>query len=337
MSIPSIVSRRQAARTAGLAALAAVAVGAPPLAPRAAAQDGVTFTYRVQSTAGERRDQPSPSILATVRLAGPNARMDFREGSMPMTREGGYIIIRGAEKSLVMVNTKEKKAMVIGVEGLGTAAGAMTNNALVKVSTRDQRFAFEDLGAGERILGHPTRRVKLSWGGQTEIRVLGKRNTNTESSTGEAWIATEVKGVDAEALRGWSRAFGAGVRRTNPDLVREMEEFDRRFGTGLALRSVVVSTNTDDKGKATTDTLRMEVTDLSRARLDASLFEVPKDYEVVDTRQMAAALDSARQASGMDTVDMGKAAKDAAKESGKDAAKDAVKGALGGLLRRKKP
>jgi hypothetical protein len=172
----------------------------------------------------------------------------------------------------------------------------MTNNALVRVSTRDQRFAFEDLGAGERILGHPTRRVKMSWGGATEMRVLGRKTTTTESSAAEAWVATKVAGIDGEALRGWSKAFGAGVRQTNPDLARQMGDYEARFGSGLVLRNVVVSTSTDDKGKSATDTVRMEVTELSRARLDASLFEVPKDYAVADMRQMGGALDSLRRA-----------------------------------------
>jgi hypothetical protein len=340
MSFRSIPPRGPRHPRAALAVLAATAALALPAAP-AAAQDGVTFTYRVQSTARGTREEPSPAMLATVRIAGPNARMDFREGSAPGMKDGGYLLLRGAEKSIVIVSPKDKSAMVIGAEGLGSGAGAMTNNAIVKVSTRDQKFDYQDLGAGDRILGYPTRHVRMTWSGATEMRVMGRKSSTTESSVGEAWVATSVAGADAEALAAWSRAFGAGLRRTNPDLASQMAEYDRKFGRGLALRNQVVSTRTDDKGKVATDTMRMEVTELARGRLDPTLFEVPAGYQVADMRQMAASLDSARKANGLDTLDVGKAMKDgmkdAGKDAGKDAAADALKGKLGGFLRKKKP
>ena len=315
----------------------AVALAAPPLAGPAAAQDGVTFTYRVQSSTRGTREEPSPAMLATVRVAGPNARMDFREGGAPGVKDGGYVLLRGAEKTMVIVSPKDKAAMVVGVEGLGAGAGAMTNNAVVKVSMRDAKFDFEEVGAGERILGLPTRHVRMRWSGATDVRVLGRTTSTTEANVGEAWIATSVAGVSAEALGAWSRAFGAGLRRSNPDLARQMEDYNNRFGNGLALRNVVVSTRTDDKGKVTVDTTRMEITELAKGRIDPSLLDIPPGYEIADMRQVAAAMDSSRKASGLDTVDAGKVMKDGAKDAGTDAALDAVKGKLGGFLRKKKP
>jgi hypothetical protein len=252
-------------------------------------------------------------------------------------KDGGYILLRGAERTMVIVSPKDKAAMVVGAEGLGAGAGAMTNNAVVKVSMRDAKFDFEDVGAGERILGLPTRHVRMRWSGATDVRVLGRTNSTTEANVGEAWIATSVAGVNAEALGAWSRAFGAGLRRANPDLARQMEDYDKRYGSGLALRNVVVSTRTDEKGKVTVDTTRMEITELARGRIDPALFDIPPGYEIADMRQVAAAMDSARKANGLDTVDVGKSMKDGAKDAGKDAAVEAVKGKLGGLLRKKKP
>lgn len=326
-----------ATRAGALAPLAAAALAAPPLAGPAAAQDGVTFTYRVQSSARGTREQPSPAMLATVRVAGPNARVDVREGGAPGVKDGAYVLLRGAERTVVIVSPKDKAAMVVGADGLGAGVGAATNNAVVKVSMRDAKFDYEDAGAGERILGLATRHVRLRWSGATEVRVLGRTNSTSEANVGEAWIATSVPGVSADALGAWSRAFGAGLRRGNPDLARQMEDYDRRFGGGLTLRSVVVGTRTDEKGKVTVDTTRMEITDLAKGRIDPALFDIPPGYEVADMRQVAAAMDSSRKASGLDTVDVGKAMRDGAKDAGTGAAVEAVKGKLGGLLRKKKP
>jgi hypothetical protein len=229
-----------------------------------------------------------------------------------------------------------------GGEGMGAGAGRATNNAVVKVSQKDSKFDWEDLGAGEKILGIPTRHIRVKSSGTSEVRVLGKTQTSTDEGTADLWIATRVPNLDASALKAWSSSFGRGLRRTNPGLSDpRAEEYQQKFGEGMALRSVMVVNGTDDKGRARTDTVRAEVTELKNAKLDASLFEIPKDYQTIDMRGVAKSLDSAFKASGLDSLSAGKVVKDAAKDAGKDAAKDAakdaIKNSLGGFLRRKKP
>lgn len=299
-------------------------------AARAPFADGLTFTYRVQSTAATERAQaqdrtaPSPSMLGTVRMSGANARLDFREGGTPMTQGGGYILIRGADQQLVFVSAKDKQAMVVSADAMGSGFGALTNNALVKITVRDPHFTYEDLGPGDRILGYPTRHVRLHTGSTMETRVLGRTRTSTDSSVSEQWIAQRPAGIDAAAMTGWSKAFGMGVQRTNPELAQLMTDYRRKYGDGLALRTVSYATRADDRGQVRTDTVRMEVTELSRGAIDPSVFEIPADYKTVDMRQMAAAADSARRAGG-DTASAG------------DKPADAVRKGLGGLLRRGRP
>lgn len=305
---------------------------APPLV----AADGITFTYRIQSSASARAQEkggaPSPNMVGTVRMSGGNARMDFREGSMPMTQGGGYMLIRGAEQRLVMVNVKERQAMVISADGLGSGFGSLTNNALLKMTVRDPHFSYEELGAGERILGYSTRRVRVHSGSTMEMRVLGRTTRTTDSSVTEQWIASRPAGIDEQAMLAWSRAFGMGIQRTNPDMARLMTDYRRKYGDGLALRTIGMTTATDDKGKARTDTIRIDVTDLSRGALDPSLFEIPAGYQTVDMQQMATAADSARRANG-DTGSLGDAMRDGAKQGAAEKAKNA----LGGLFGRRRP
>jgi hypothetical protein len=175
----------------------------------------------------------------------------------------------------VLVNPQERRAILLSADALGAGTGALTNNALVKVSMRAPTFAFEELGPGERLLGQPTRRVRVRTGGTTEVRVLGRTSRSTESTVTEAWIAPRPAGVDAAALRAWGRSFGSGLRRTNAELAAQMADYEARYGDGLTLRSVAVTQSTDDKGQVRIDTVRVEVTDLARGRLDPALFQVP--------------------------------------------------------------
>lgn len=303
----------------------------------AGAQPGVTFTYEMRTSAGQSttaKDMP-PYTAMTVQAAGPNMRIEWREGAsaVPMMKPGAYMILRGNDKTLTIVSPEDKTAIKMEAGSLGTGAGRMTNNAMVKVSQRDGKFDFEDLGAGDKILGYATRHIRVSSSGTTEIRVLGKKSTTTNVSTGDVWIAPKLNGIDADALRAWGTAFGRGLRATNAELLPRQTDYERQFGDGIALRTVNVINGSDEKGRARVDTVKMEVTDIKSGRLDPKLFTVPDGYQVQDMREVAKAMDSAYKASGMDTVNM----KGVAKEAGKEGAKDAVKGALGGFLRKKKP
>lgn len=314
-----------------------VAVAVAPAAARA--QSGITFRYTTTGTGGEKaakaRGETSAEMVGTVRMAGANARIDFTQGGSALVKDGGYMLVRGADRQFIFVSPKDKSAMILDAEGLGAGLGSLTNNALLKMTMKDARFAFEDLGAGERILGRPTRHVRTTWGSTVEVRMLGRTQRSKESSTAEVWLAPTPAGIDADGMRAWGRSFGIGLQRTNPEMAQQMADYDRKFGDGLALRRLMVTERTDDKGKVTVDTVRMEVTDLQTGRLDPELFRVPSDYQTSDMRQLTASIDSARKADaaarGVPAADV----KDSA--SAKPSASDAVKGALGGFLRRKKP
>ena len=318
------------------AALTTLLLAAPAVV---SAQAGATFSYRIQSsgaTPEARGAAGAGDALATVRMAGANVRVDFQAGGLATARPGSYMLVRGAEQQFVLVNTRDRQAMVMSADGLGSGFGALTNNGLVKMTMRDPHFAFEDLGAGERVLGYPTRRVRVHNSSTMEVRVLGRTQRSIDSSTSELWIAQRPAGLDAAALAGWARAFGGGVRRTNPELELQTADYQRRYGDGLALRTVVVSRHADDRGRVRVDTVRSEVTELTRGRIDPAVFAVPADYQTLDTRQVAAAVDSARRANG-DTGSLGGAMRKAANESVRDNATASVKSAVGGLFRRRRP
>jgi hypothetical protein len=83
----------------------------------------------------------------------------------------------------------------------------------------------------------------------------------------------------------------------------------------------------------TADTVTMEITDLKKGDIDASIFEVPKGYEVVDLSQMMA--DATAKLDSVN-AEAAKGEKGAKKEE-KPNAKDAIKAGLGGMFKKKPP
>jgi hypothetical protein len=333
-----LAARRRATLIAGLAFAASVAAAARP----AALIDGLTFRYKVSSSRKDQKGAPSSTYLSSVRLAGGNMRMDYLEGMNPMAGKDGYMVIRGDDERLAIVNAKDKQVMVMDAAALGSGMGAMMNNPMLKLSFKDQSFSYEDLGAGETILGSKTRHFRLKQKYTMEMRVMGMRRSNTEESVTDQWIASDVKGVDERAMKRWAKSFGSGVKVTNPELAAQMEKFMQDSRGGLALKSVVVATHDDGK-KRETDTTTMEVVELKPANHDASIFTWPSDYAVVDMGQiMAGAADSLRAASARagegpnatpaapaDTA-KGPSVKDELKKEG-------VKAGIRGILGRRKP
>ncbi len=314
------------------AACATVAVTVLTAARPLARATGVTFSYRISSSSMDKKQKEARNMFATVRMQDGNIRMDYVEGTNPMGQRNGYTIVQGDAGRFVLVDPKEKKAMVMTADAMGSGMGAMLNNPLVKLTVSNTSFRYKDLGAGETILGYKTRKVRTWYSSTVEMKVMMINQKTVSNDSSDQWIANVD--FDPRTMESWAKSFASGVKSTNPELAKDLASYTREYGrSGLALKTVTWSTQTDKKGKVTADTLVMEITDLKSGALDKALFEIPAGYEVTDmTKMMAeagAAMDSAK-------AEAAKGEKDGKKEE-KPSAKDAIKSGLGGMFKKKPP
>jgi hypothetical protein len=294
---------------------------------------GVTFTSRTTSSSADKRTREATANVATVRMQDGNVRMDYVEGMTPSGQKGGYLLVQGATGNFFIVNPKEKQAIKMTADGMGSGLGAMLNNPMLKMTISNVSFRFIDLGAGESILGYKTRKVRTYYNSTVETKVLMITNKMQIADSTDQWIANVD--FDPQNLEIFAKSFSSGVKSTNPDLAIEMAKYTKEYGRkGLALKRVTWSTITDKKGNVKGDTVTTEISDLKTGSLDASIFEVPKDYEIADMTQMAAGLQAAMDSAKADTS---KGAKKADKKEDKpQSAGDAIKAGIGGLFGRKK-
>lgn len=271
--------------------MATIAAARTPVAPAPTVPvaGGVTFTYKVTSSSTEKRAKEAKDMLATVRLQDGNARVDYVSGQGPMGQKGAYILVTSSPAQFAIVNDKDKQVMIMEPSMLGSTFGAMMNNPMLKLTIKNAKFSYKDLGAGEEILGYKTRRVRVYNSSDTEMKIVIKTMKYSNSDSSDQWIAQGINvDVDEAALAAWGKAFTSGLKTTSPELAAEFAKYDREYGrNGLALKSTTWSTQTDEKGKATTDVVTMEVTDLKKGAIDAAMFKIPSNYKVTDLSAMA--------------------------------------------------
>ena len=301
--------------------------------PASTRATGITFTSRTTSASADKRAREATANLTTVRMQDGNVRMDYTEGMSPSGKKGGYVLVQGESGRFYIVDAKDKTALLMTADGMGSGMGAMLNNPMLKMTISNASFRFRDLGAGESILGYKTRKVRTYYSSTIETKVLMMTNKMQIADSTDQWIANVD--FDPRNLEIFAKSFSSGVKSTNPDLAIEMAKYTKEYGrTGLALKRVTWSTRTDKKGNVTGDTVTTEVSDLKTGALDASIFEIPKDYQVTDMTQIGAELKAAMDSANADSS---KGTKKADKKDDKpQSAGDAIKAGIGGLFGRKK-
>jgi hypothetical protein len=337
----SAVAVRRALPLAALALIAAVPA-VPSVAP------GYRFTYKV--TSDQRGAQPQTAVS---QVAGGKLRMDWTQGGMSAEMRGAYMVMDAEAGRMLMVNPKDKQVIVMDAETMGGMA--QLAGGMVRMELQDPTLDVEDLGAGGTILGHATRRYKVTQTFTMKMTMMGRTSTTPTTSVQEVWITRDVLGYD-KAFEQWGDRFGKGFGTfggaVQGDGWKQLMELSRqKWPKGFPLKTVTTSTSADprDPSKTTTSTTTMEITEWAKADIDASVFAIPAGYQTVDlAAQMKAVQDEMRKAgvapanagSGQagDPLSAGAiadSAKKAAKEETKDQAKNAAKDAVRGLFRRK--
>jgi len=205
---------------------------------------------------------------------GDSARIEFEEGSLPMATEDGYMITRDGGETIYLVNPKERTYSRFDMAGMLGAVGGIMDamGSLVRIEFVDPKVERLSEGPGEQILGMPTTHSRYRVSYRMEMRVFGRRTSQHTVNEDEVW-ATEV--LDHAGLRAWLRKDPPKTGNEDFDklLSAQWQVFD-----GFPLKSISVSTTTDQDGKSQTTRTVMEVTDLQVVSVSADRFEIPAGY-----------------------------------------------------------
>ena len=293
------LSPRPFAALSSAVAFAALLVGAAPGGAGAQTSPGWRYTVNVITDSGDVAHRGSIAIRYQVTSSNVRTEMVQVSGSsmpaMPsgMSLDGMYTITRLADSTMTNVMPSGHVASIMAVPTLGAFGGGAT-----AIATHTSRQDVEDLGAGERIMGHATHRYRVSTEGTREVTRNGQTCSRSTDAVTDLWIAPDVD--IAPAMRLMLGQFG-GQAQVDTMIQLSSTGVARPLPKGTPLRSISRTTRTDSTGKPHTVTTTLEYSELASGPIADSVFTVPAGYRVMDMRTLMATLpagmmDSVRQA-----------------------------------------
>ena len=223
--------------------------------------------------------QRSSDIQAEGWIAGDKAKVAFTDSTSPnpMTKKGTYLVTKDAGQTLYLVTPEEKSYAKLDLRALMGAVGSIMNGVgpLLKIQFSEpkvEKLADED---GGTVAGVPTHHTKYRTSYTMTMRVIGFGSTSDVVTEQEFWTTTKLPD---QGLGVWLRAEPLRTGNAEFDRMLSAEQYKIQ---GYPMKSVAVTTTTDKKkGRSTTSTSTMEVTQLDAgASVPASAFEIPAGYQ----------------------------------------------------------
>jgi hypothetical protein len=266
-----------------LAALAAaLALTAAAQACSSRAGQGWTASTTSSSDSGI----PGHHVTSTVRTRVLKDKIRLTITGTGAAAFGNYTIIDSAAGTVTNVYPKSKLALITGANPLaGGSEPSITMAAHVNPG-----YTVEDLGGGEPVLGHATRRYREKLAYDILITAGGDSCTRHIREMTELWVTLDSAIPDMEiAFKHIAAMSGSMVVS---DVAKKLADVRGVRIKGVVLRRVSASNNPLAPDDSLTVHTRSEVTELKRGAIDASEFEIPSGYKVRDTRTMTVGLDS---------------------------------------------
>lgn len=231
--------------------------------------------YKAVTTVPDARNGNN-QIVVEGWVAGDKAKVLFRDSGNPMMKKGSYLLTKDGGRTLYLVDPEEKTYAEWDLQAMLGTAGAVLQGMgpLLKIEFSDPKVEKVSEGDGGSLLGLPTRHVKSRTSYSMKIKVLGMGQASNVVSEQEIWATDKLKDV---GLGVWLRADPPRTGNENFDKLVAAQA--SQVG-GFPLKTVTVSTTTNNKGKQQVSRTSTEVTELdAAASVPDATFEIPGGYE----------------------------------------------------------
>jgi hypothetical protein len=344
--------RTRPIRTARFAAAVAI-----PLVFAAAipVTDGMSYEFVMKSQSKQTGDKETVTMRGRGTYAGDDAKIEILDassstgGSEAFGGKGTYFIVKGGGQEMLLVNPAEKSYMKWDIANMFAGMSKVVNavGGLVKMQMSDIRIDAQELGAGEKVQGYPTRHIRMVQNYTMTAKMFGRTSTTRNESTTDYYFAPSLRIANPFVSNSQQMAMLSQLDMfNNPAYKSQMEAANAKLPkNGVPLKTVTTTVTTDEKGKQETSVTTMEMVNFRQANIPASEFAVPSDYKMIEMPDLNASL--AAGGNGKDGGKTGpllnadsvaaaakKGAAEGVKEGVKSATKDAAAKKLKGIFKR---
>jgi hypothetical protein len=241
-----------------------------------AAADGYTFALRINAatTDDKGRRISDPPISGRARINGSDGRIDITQGDRQDFRAGNYVVTPDAGLTVFVVDptrrsyTRENSETKVRDELREKKINATVSNLTIQADTLTECATVD---------GHPTRCVEITKRYDLTVRffVFTHRGAITESI--RYWVATDLPGLtNAVASYIVGQSFIV-IDESNPALIQRARRIDAEWRSAPVLRMRYTVTELSGQKVTSQDSI-VEVSDVARASIDPTIFELPVGF-----------------------------------------------------------
>lgn len=274
-------------RLAAVAGLSALLMPTTGLGTRAAAPvSALRYTFTNSSTEG-RKGREEVNLAGTGIVHGDVVRLELTAGGAQFFAEkGDYLLVDSRKDTITVVDVDGRRYFQLPTAMLQFGMAGMTSvvQQMVKLEVSDLSTRGEKVGAGPKIAGQPTTQYRVSQQYTLSATVSGQTTSEKVVATNDFYVASavakELSNPFMQVRIEAAQMIGGGTSGLG-EIVRQIVAEQEKWFTGTPVKTVTHSTSVDEKGEETVSTATNQITSISRAEVQASMFVVPEGYALV--------------------------------------------------------
>jgi hypothetical protein len=246
-------------------------------AGRVAAQDeGISLVTRTTTTSSGPLPAPAAGNGRMI-VQGSRIRMESADTIARPPFPASYVMLSldGGMRTVVLDPARREYFTMDVSKMLGGLADMQKSNA-TSMRITDPAVRLEHVGPGERMLDQATDHWRITQRLTMTMGAGASAATMRSVTITDYWLATSTRVARSMELPNLVMPMF-----DSRELERQLADVRRQMPNGVPLRTVTTTSMSHDGQDMSRSTSTTDVTELSRAPLPASTFEIPADYREV--------------------------------------------------------
>lgn len=241
---------------------------------------GIEWTSKITIEGKKKRD--NNLVTAHIYAQKGDLKQLFEEVSNEddFRMQKGYWLFKSNDENIYIVNEEEKSYMELPLDSLLQLTGLF--GKLVKIKILDHTIDSEVLNT-ENVAGYTCNHLKLTTDYTMQMKIAFIKKTIKVHEVKEIWATKNLKGFNEINETFIKKDLKTGLSDLDELIKKQMEQQGK---IGFPLKVITYTVQSSKKGKVISETTNtMEVSDIKIKNFPKSFFEIPKDYQRIESQE----------------------------------------------------